>query len=154
MTLASQVIAEDRKQAQGLSARPVPEVQSDAATGGVPHGKPIRTDLPRDLGADSVFCVQDVPVAVFLAADASPADIPPLHSSRWNQGLGVLAIVCGDATRIYLLAAFPPDWHHDHLDDHRLINGPNKVADAVKCAAASICFILYRYLATQGDTDV
>ena len=50
--------------------------------------------------------------------------------------------------------ASPPDWHHDHLDDHRLINGPNKVAVAVKCAAASICFILYRYLATQGDTDV
>lgn len=132
--MAGQAIAEDWKDALGLSARRAPEVYSDvAAVGDVPHARPIRTAL-RDLGADSVFCVQGVPTAVFFAADgAAPSDIAPLHSSLWNQGLAsVLAVVCGDTIRIYSLAAFPPDWRTEHLDEHCLIEVLCKVADAAQ----------------------
>ena len=134
MTFASQAIAEDWKEALGLSARRAPEVYSDAAAvGDVPHARPIRTAL-QDFGADSVFCVQDVPTAVFFAAaDANPADIAPLHSSLWNQGLAsVLAVVCGDEVRIYSLAAVPQGRHGGRLDDDCLIEMLHKVADAAK----------------------
>ena len=134
MTFASQAIADDWKEALGLSARRAPEVYSDAAAvGDVPHARPIRTALS-DLGADSVFCVQDMPTAVFFAAeDASPADIAPLHSSLWNQGLAsVLAVVCGDEVRIYSLAAVPQERHGGRLDDDCLIEVLHKVANAAK----------------------
>ena len=80
MTVASRTIAEDWKDDLGLSARREPEVYSRASmVGDVPHARPIRTALD-DLGADSVFCIQDVPTAVFFAAaDANPATIAPLH---------------------------------------------------------------------------
>ena len=134
MTFASRTIAKDWKDALGLSARSAPEVYSDAAAvGDVPHARPIRTAL-RDLGADSVFCVEGVPTAVFFAAeDADPADIAPLHSNLWNQGLAsVLAVVCGDTIRIYSLAAVPQDRRGGRLDDDCLIEVLRKVADAAK----------------------
>ena len=130
MTLATQTIAEDWKDALGLSARQAPEVYSDAAAvGDVPHARPIRTAL-RDLGADTVFCIQDVPTAVFFAADgADPADIASMHSDLWNQGLAsVLAVVWRDTIRIYSLAAYPPNWQPEQLDDHCLIEVLDKVA--------------------------
>ena len=134
MTFASQAITDDWKEALGLSARRAPEVYSDAAAvGDVPHARPIRTAL-QDLGADSVFCVQDVPTAVFFAAeDANPADIASLHSSLWNQGLAsVLAVVRGDEVRIYSLAAVPEGRDSGRLDDDCLIEVLRKVADAAK----------------------
>ena len=134
MTATTTAIAEDWRAALGLSARRAPEVYSDAAAvGDVPHARPIRTAL-RDLGADTVFCVQNVPTAVFFAAeDANLADIAPLHSSLWNQGLAsVLAVVCGDAIRIYSLAAVPPDRNGNRLDDDCLIEVLRKVKDAAK----------------------
>ena len=131
MTVASQAIAEDWKDALGLSARSAPEVYSDASTvGDVPHARPIRTALG-DLGADSVFCIDGVPTAVFFAAeDANPATIAPLHSDLWNQGLAsVLAVVCGDTIHIYSLAAVPQARQDDRLDDDCLIEVLHKVAD-------------------------
>ena len=122
MRLAEPPIADDWddwKNALGLTARRAPEVYADAGeVGDVPHAGPIRTAL-RDLGADSVFCIEDVPTAVFFAAeDADASDIAPLHSALWNQGLAsVLAVVCGDAIRIYSLAARPKDRRSDRLDD-------------------------------------
>ena len=101
MRLAELPIADDWddwKDALGLTARRAPEVYSDAGeVGDVPHAGPIRTAL-RDLGADSVFCIEDVPTAVFFAAeDADASHIAPLHSALWNQGLAsVLAVVCGE----------------------------------------------------------
>lgn len=129
MTIASRAIAEDWKRALGLSDRSAPEVYSDASTvGDVPHARPIRTALD-DLGADSVFCIEGVPTAVFFAAeDADPATIAPLHSDLWNQGLAsVLAVVCGDTIRIYSLAAVPQARQDDRLDDDCLIEVLDKV---------------------------
>lgn len=134
MTATTTAIAEDWRAALGLSTRDAPEVYSEAAAvGDVPHARPIRTAL-RELGADTVFCVQDVPTAVFFAAeDVNPADIAPLHSSLWNQGLAsVLAVVCGDAIRIYSLAAVPKGHHGNRLDDDCLIEVLRKVKDAAK----------------------
>lgn len=134
MTWASATVADDWKDALGLNARSAPEVYSDAAAvGDVPHARPIRTAL-RDLGADSVFCIEGVPTAVFFAADgADPADIAALHSNLWNQGLAsVLAVVCGDTIRIYSLAAVPQDRRGGRLDDDCLIEVLRKVADAAK----------------------
>ena len=69
MQLAERPIADDWKDVLGLTARGAPEVYADAGdVGDVPHAGPIRTAL-RDLGADSVFCIEDVPTAVFFAAD-------------------------------------------------------------------------------------
>lgn len=134
MTIASQGIAEDWKRALGLSARSAPEVYSDASTvGDVPHAWPIRTALD-DLGADSVFCIEGVPAAVFFAAeDANPATIASLHSNLWNQGLAsVLAVVCGDTIHIYSLAAVPQGRQDDRLDDDCLIETLDKVANEVQ----------------------
>ena len=134
VALTSQPLAEDWKDVLGLNARRSPELYSDAAAvGDVPHAGPIRTAL-RDFGADSVFCIQDVPTAVFFAAeDAEPANIAPLHSNLWNQGLAtVLAIVCGDTIRIYSLAAVPPDRQRHRLDDHCLVEVLHKVEDAIR----------------------
>ena len=134
VALTSQPLAEDWKDDLGLNARRSPELYSDAAAvGDVPHAGPIRTAL-RDFGADSVFCIQDVPTAVFFAAeDAEPENIAPLHSNLWNQGLAtVLAIVCGDTIRIYSLAAVPPDRQRESLNDHCLVEVLRKVEDAIK----------------------
>ena len=153
MTFASQAIAEDWKEALGLNARRAPEVYSDAAAvGDVPHARPIRTAL-RDLGADSVFCVQDVPTAVFFAAEgATPADIAPLHSSLWNQGLAsVLAVVCGEEVRIYSLAAVPQGRHGGRLDDDCLIEVLRKVADAAKVRSLIQGMESGRYWQEHGD---
>ena len=132
--LTSQPLGEDWKDVLGLNARHPPELYSDAsAVRDVPHAGPIRTAL-RDFGADSVFCIQDVPTAVFFVAeDTEPADIAPLHSNLWNQGLAtVLAIVCGDTIRIYSLAAVPPDRQRNRLDDHCLVEVLHKVEDAIR----------------------
>ena len=128
MQLAERPITDDWKDLLGLTARRGPEVYSDAGdVGDVPHAGPIRTTL-RDLGADSVFCIENVPTAVFFAADDAGADIAPLHSALWNQGLAsVLAVVCGDAIRIYSLAARPKDRRSDRLDDDCLIEVLKKV---------------------------
>ncbi len=132
MRLAEPPIADDWddwKDALGLSARCAPEVYADAGeVGDVPHAGPIRAAL-RDLGADSVFCIEDVPTAVFFVAeDADASDIAPLHSALWNQGLAsVLAVVSGDAIRIYSLAARPKDRRSDRLDDDCLIEVLKKV---------------------------
>ncbi len=131
MQLAERPIAEDWKDALGLTARRAPEVYADAGeVGDVPHAGPIRTAL-RDLGADSVFCIEDVPTAVFFATeDADASYIAGLHSALWNQGLAsVLAVVCGDAIRIYSLAARPKDRRSDRLDDDCLIEVLGKVED-------------------------
>ena len=132
MRLAEPQIADDWddwKNALGLTARRAPEVYAEAGeVGDVPHAGPIRTAL-RDLGADLVFCIEDVPTAVFFVAeDADASDIAPLHSALWNQGLAsVLAVVCGDAVRIYSLAARPKDRRSDRLDDDCLIEVLKKV---------------------------
>ena len=134
MRLAEPQIADDWKNALGLTARRAPEVYAEAGeVGDVPHAGPIRTAL-RDLGADSVFCIEDVPTAVFFAAeDADASDIAPLHSALWNQGLAsVLAVVCGDAIRIYSLAARPKDRRSDRLDDDCLIEVLGKVEDEAR----------------------
>ena len=137
MMFAGQAVAEDWKDALGLSSRHAPEVYSDASdVGDVPYAKPIRTALS-EMGADSVFCVQDVPTAVFFAAEAddegSQTDIAQLHSNLWNQGLAsVLAIVRGNTIRIYSLAARPLDRRSDRLDKDCLIEVLDKVADAVQ----------------------
>ena len=134
MRLAERPIADDWKDALGLTARRAPEVYADAGeVGDVPHAGPIRTAL-RDLGADSVFCIEDVPTAVFFAAeDADASHIAPLHSALWNQGLAsVLAVVCGDAIRIYSLAARPKDRRNDRLDDDCLIEVLGKVEDEAR----------------------
>ena len=134
VALTSQPLAEDWKDDLGLNARRSPELYSDAAAvGDVPHAGPIRTAL-RDFGADSVFCIQDVPTAVFFAAeDAEPENIAPLHSNLWNQGLAtVLAVVCRDTIRIYSLAAVPPDRQRHRLDDHCLVEMLHKVEHAIK----------------------
>ena len=131
MTVARQAIAEDWKRVLGLADRSAPEVYSDASTvGDVPHARPIRTALD-DLGADSVFCIEGVPTAVFFAAeDVNPATVAPLHSDLWNQGLAnVLAVVCGDTIHIYSLAAVPEDRQDDRLDDDCLIQVLDKVTD-------------------------
>ena len=153
MTFASQAITEDWKDALGLSARSKPEVYSDAsAVGDVPHARPIRTAL-RDLGADSVFCIEDVPTAVFFAAEeANPADIAPLHSDLWNQGLAsVLAIVCDDTIRIYSLAAVPEGRVGDRLDDDCLIEVLHKVADAAKVCSLTHGMESGRYWQEHSD---
>ena len=134
VALASQPLAEDWKGVLGLNARHPPELYSDAsAVDDVPHARPIRTVLG-DLGADSVFCVQGVPTAVFFAAEeVEPENIAALHSNLWNQGLAtVLAVVCGDTIRIYSLAAVPPDRQRNRLDDHCLVEVLHKVEDAVR----------------------
>ena len=134
VALASQPLAEDWKDMLGLSTRRAPEIYSNAsAVDDVPHAGPIRTAL-RDLGADSVFCIQNVPTVVFFAAeDAEPENIAPLHSNLWNQGLAtVLAVVRGDTIRIYSLAAVPPDRHRNGLDDHCLVEVLHKIKDAIK----------------------
>ena len=134
VALASQPLAEDWKDVLGLNARRPPELYSDAAAvGDVPQAGPIRTAL-RDFGADSVFCIQDVPTAVFFATeDPEPENIAPLHSNLWNQGLAtILAIVCGDTIRIYSLAAVPPDRQRNRLDDHCLVEVLHKVEDAIR----------------------
>ena len=151
--LATQAIAEDWKDALGLSARRAPEVYSDAAAvGDVPYARPIRTAL-RDLGADTVFCVQDVPTAVFFAADgADPADIAPLHSDLWNQGLAsVLAVVWRDTIRIYSLAAHPPDWQPAQLDKDCLIEVLDKVASAGQVRSLLHGMESGRYWQEHGD---
>ena len=153
MTFASQAITEDWKDALGLSARSKPEVYSDAsAVGDVPHARPIRTTL-RDLGADSVFCIEDVPTAVFFAAEeANPADIAPLHSDLWNQGLAsVLAIVYDDTIRIYSLAAVPEGRVGDRLDDDCLIEVLHKVADAAKVRSLTHGMESGRYWQEHSD---
>ena len=132
MRLAEPPIADnwdDWKNALGLTARRAPEVYSNAGeVGDVPHAGPIRTAL-RDLGADSVFCIEDMPTAVFFAAeDAAASHIAPLHSALWNQGLAsVLAVVCGDAIHVYSLAARPQDRRSDRLDDDCLIEVLKKI---------------------------
>ena len=134
MHLAEQPIADDWKALLGLAARRAPEVYSDAGdVRDVPHAGPIRTAL-RDLGADSVFCIEDVPAAVFFAADgADAADIAELHSKLWNQGLAsVLAVVCGDAIHLYSLAAVPQDRRSDSLDDDCLIEVLGRIEDAAQ----------------------
>ena len=134
MQLAERPIADDWKDLLGLTARRAPEVYTDAGdVGDVPHARPIRTAL-RDLGADSVFCIEDMPTAVFFAADdANASDIAPLHSKLWNQGLAsVLSVVCGDAIRIYSLAAVPQDRRSGSLDDACLIEVLGKVEDAAR----------------------
>ena len=153
MTFASQAITEDWKDALGLSARREPEVYSDAsAVGDVPHARPIRTAL-RDLGADSVFCIEGVPTAVFFAAEeANPVDIAPLHSDLWNQGLAsVLAIVCDDTIRIYSLAAVPEGRVGDRLDDDCLIEVLHKVADAAKVRSLTHGMESGRYWQEHSD---
>ena len=134
VSFAAQAVTEDWKDALGLSARDAPELYSDAsAVGDVPHARPIRTAL-RDLGADSVFCIEGTPVAVFFAAgDANPANLASLHSNLWNQGLAsVLAVVCGNSIRIYSLAAVPPDRHQEGLEEHCLVEVLHRIRDAVK----------------------
>ena len=102
-------LAPDWQECLGLDARCPPEFYQDATeVGDVPHARPIRTAL-HDLGAAAVFCVQDLPTAVFFATERmDPADIAQIHSNIWNQGLAsVLAIVCGENIHIYSLAATP-----------------------------------------------
>ena len=134
MSTRPSVIAKDWKDALGLSDRRAPEVYSRLSkVGDVPYARSIRTALD-DLGADSVFCIEGVPTAVFFAAeDADPATIAPLHSDLWNQGLAsVLAVVCGDTIRIYSLAAMPEGRQDDRLDDDCLIEVLDKVRHEVQ----------------------
>ena len=130
----TQGLSQEWKDCLDLSARSAPELYSRAGdVGGVPYAGPIRTVL-HDLGADSVFCIEGVPTAVFFAAEHVDAShIVRLHSALWNQGLAsVLAVVYGDAIRIYSLAAVPQDGQSDRLDDDCLIEVLGKVEDAAK----------------------
>ena len=127
-------LAPDWQECLGLDARCPPEFYQDATeVGDVPHARPIRTAL-HDLGAAAVFCVQDLPTAVFFATERmDPADIAQIHSNIWNQGLAsVLAIVCGENIHIYSLAATPDDWSPETFvdDETCLIDVLHQVKDA------------------------
>ena len=125
-------LAPDWQECLGLDTRCPPELYQDAAeVGDVPHARPIRTAL-RDLGAAAVFCVQHLPTAVFFAAERmDPADIAPIHSNLWNQGLAsVLAVVCGETIRVYSLAATPDDRSPETFDETCLIDVLHQVKDA------------------------
>ena len=126
-------LAPDWQECLGLDARCPPEFYQDATeVGDVPHARPIRTAL-HDLGAAAVFCVQDLPTAVFFAAESmDPADIARIHSDLWNQGLAsVLAVVCGETIRIYSLAATPDDESPETFDETCLIDVLHQVGDAI-----------------------
>ena len=126
-------LAPDWQECLGLDTRCPPELYQDATeVGDVPHAKPIRTAL-HDLGAAAVFCVQHLPTAVFFAAERmDPADIAPIHSDLWNQGLAsVLAVVYGETIRIYSLAATPDDRSPETFDETCLIDVLHQVRDAL-----------------------
>ena len=125
-------LAPDWQECLGLDTRCPPDLYQDAAeVGDVPHAKPIRTAL-HDLGAAAVFCVQHLPTAVFFASERmDPADIAPIHSNLWNQGLAsVLAVVCGETIRVYSLAATPDDRSPETFDETCLIDVLHQVKDA------------------------
>ena len=126
-------LAPDWQECLGLDTRRPPDLYQDATeVGDVPHARPIRTAL-HDLGAAAVFCVQHLPTAVFFAAERmDPADIAPIHSDLWNQGLAsVLAVVCGEKIHIYSLAATPDDRSPETFDETCLIDALHQVKDAL-----------------------
>ena len=133
MSALQSQLAPDWQECLGLDTRCPPDLYQDAAeVGDVPHARPIRTAL-RDLGAAAVFCVQHLPTAVFFAAERmDPADIAPIHSNLWNQGLAsVLAVVCGETIRVYSLAATPDDRSRETFDETCLIDVLHQVKDAL-----------------------
>ena len=124
----------DWKESLGLSARRPPELYENAGEiGDTCYAGPLRTTL-RDLGASAVFCVQDVPTAVFFAAEDEGIDrIAHLHSNLWNQGLAsVLAVVRGHTIRIYSLAGFPDNREREAFDEHCLVQTLDRIRDALE----------------------
>ena len=124
----------DWKESLGLSARRPPEIYEDAGEiGDTCYAGPLRTTL-HDLGASAVFCVQDVPTAVFFEAEDEGIDpIARLHSNLWNQGLAsVLAVVRGPTIRIYSLAGFPANRESKAFDEHCLVQTLDRIRNALE----------------------
>ena len=134
LAMPTQRLSQEWKDCLGLSARRTPDLYEDVAeVGDTPYAGPIRAAL-RDLDAAAVFCVQNVPTAVFFAAEsADPADVAPIHSNLWNQGLAsVLVFVCGETVRIYSLANVPEGRRSTALNDDCLIQVLHKLRDALE----------------------
>ena len=127
-------LSQEWKDRLGLSARSAPDFYEDAAdVGDTPYARPIRVALS-ELDASAVFCVQNVPTAVFFTAESMDmAHIAPIHSNLWNQGLAsVLVVVCGDTIKIYSLASVPEGWRSEALDDDCLVQVLHKLWDALE----------------------
>ena len=134
LAMPTQRLSQEWKDCLGLSTRSVPDFYEDAAdVGDTPYARPIRVAL-RDLDAAAVFCVQNVPTAVFFAAEKMDlADIAPIHSNLWNQGLAsVLVFVCGEMVWIYSLASVPEGRRSTALNNDCLIQRLHKDSDEPK----------------------
>ncbi len=122
----------DWKESLGLSARRPPDLYENAGEiGDTCYAGPLRTTL-HELGASAVFCVQDVPTAVFFEAEDEGDRIARLHSNLWNQGLAsVLAVVRGPTIRIYSLAGFPANRESKAFDEHCLVQTLDRIQNAL-----------------------
>ena len=96
-----------------------------------PHAGAIRMAL-EDVGASAVFCVQDVPTVVILAAaEYDPDVVAAVHGALWNQGLAsLLLVLAGDAIRAFSLDRKAAREDED-FDDRCLVRKLDAVADAL-----------------------